>query len=415
MPDEAVAIKLFGVADIRVRMIDCVGYMVSGAIGAAEDGVARMVNTPWTDEAVPFEKAAEMGTRKVIADHSTIGIVVTADGSFTDIARSEYAHAEERVVSELKDLHKPFVVVLNSTHPHSAETESLRAELEEKYAVSVVSVDILTLDMPAIENIFEKVLYEFPVREITYKIPKWTANLKSDHWLNLQLHDFIGASAGSGERLRMVMEGISENVCESFSPRIEAVKLSSGDITSVLAIDNSVFYKIVGEENGISVKNESDLFTLLTDLLVKKQSTEILSGAIASALSAGYGIVYPDFTSLKLSEPEMYADSGKYGICLKAAAEALHVIKTDITSEISPVIGDETECKLFLEKLISEYRNDPQSLWNTEIFGRKLADMMQDNVRNKLVSLSEDTKNRLNRAVTKITNTQKGGLFIFWL
>lgn len=415
VPNEAVKITLFENTIINVRLIDCVGYLVKDALGAEENGIPRMVQTPWSASPMPFERAAEAGTKKVIMEHSTIGIVVTTDGSITEIPRENYVPAEERVISELKQINKPFVILLNSTHPWADETTKLLEELEEKYCIPVIALDVLNLKMSDIENILSKVLYEFPVSEITYKIPKWAANLSKDHWLMTQIEDFILSSSNGEDRIRNVIDSLKSNVCDNFEPDISTIDLSTGMIITHIDIDNSVFYKIMSEENNISLKNESDLFILLTELLSAKTKFEAFNSAVSSALMTGYGIVYPTFNDLSLQAPEMMNESGKFGIRLKATATALHIIQSEISSETSPIIGTESECEIFYNKVLGQYENSPNDLWTTEIFGRKLSEMITDNIRTKLSSINDDTKQRMMKAVGKISNAKKGGLYIFWL
>ncbi len=415
VPDEAACLMLNKSSFVKIRLIDCVGYLVEGAIGAFEDGISRMVKTPWSKEEMPFSSAAEIGTQKVISEHSTIGILVTTDGSITDIERENYIAAEERVINELKTIGKPFTIVLNSKHPDSLQTQKIKEELFEKYSVSVNAIDVLNMTLEDVEKIFTDVLYEFPVSEICYYIPKWVKNLANEHWINTQIEEFILKASMNNDSLNSVLRFIAANTSESFHAQADEILLSLGKISSSIHIDNSVFYKIMSEENSINVNNESDLFVIITALLKEKKYVSLLSNAVKEAKEIGYGIVYPDFNSLDLQTPEVFSDSGKYGISLKASANAFHIIKAEIESEISPVIGSEAECEIFFDKLIKQYKNTPSDLWDTEIFGRKLSEMVEDNIKNKLNSIGEETKQRMSRAVNRVSNAQKGGLFIFWI
>jgi stage IV sporulation protein A len=414
VPNEAVKIKLLD-TDIALRLIDCVGYIVPGAIGADENGAARMVQTPWSDSAMPFEKAAEIGTKKVITEHSTIGIIVTTDGSFTDIDREDYVAAEERVVNELKKLNKPFVIVLNSNQPHSQSAVRLSKELEEKYLIPVIALDVTKLSVDDIEDIMSKILYEFPIREIIYKIPKWAANLSDEHWLMSEIRSFIENSSGAETKIRSIRDYLKGNDCENFEPKLQKIDLSNGVLTTEVAIENAVFYKIMSDENDINLKNESDLFTLLTDLLVSRKQYDRFSNALNAAAANGYGIVYPSFDDMELSAPEMISESGKFGIKITASAPALHILSTQINSEISPIIGTEAECETFFNRILSQYEGSQNELWSTEIFGRKLSEMLTDNINVKLSSITEDAKLKVIKIIDRISNNKKGGLFIFWL
>ena len=415
VPNEAVKIQLGENSSINVRLIDCVGYVVRTALGATEDGMDRMVQTPWDKEMLPFSRAAEIGTKKVITEHSTIGIVLTTDASITDIERSDYVSAEERVVEELKAYKKPFVIVLNSTHPENEETLKLKSELEEKYLVPVLCLDVLNMNLGDIENILTKVLYEFPIVDITYRIPKWAVNLSREHWLNTQIEDFISYTSRGDGKIRSVLDNLNYNLCESFNAEIDNIDLSSGTISSTINIDNNVFYKIMSEENNISLKNESDLFTLITELLKGKNEYDLFNVAISSANKDGYGLVSPTQKEIHLSTPEIYNDGGKYGVKLEASANILHIIKTEISSEVSPVIGNREECEGFYNKILTQYETDEEALWETEFFGRSLRSMIDDNIKNKLYNINDESKIKINKFIERVSNSKKGGLYILWI
>ncbi|MCL1803219.1 MAG: stage IV sporulation protein A [Eubacteriaceae bacterium] len=415
VPNEAARVKLADTTDVALRLIDCVGYLVPGALGAEENGAARMVQTPWSESAMPFERAAEIGTKKVISEHSTIGIIVTTDGSFTDISRESYQEAEERVVNELKQLNKPFVIVLNTTRPHAADAKELAQSLEGKYLTPVMPLNVQELSVQDIESILTTVLYEFPVKEICYKIPKWAANLPSEHWLMEGIESFIEASSESASRISTLTASLQSSALPSFSSDITEINLSNGTVTAQVSIDNDVFYKIMSDENDITLRNESDLFSLLTGLLSAKTKYERFASALSSANSSGYGIVYPSFDDMELSAPEMISESGKYGIKIKASAPALHILSTEIFSEIAPIIGSESECESFYNRILGQYEGSQAELWETEIFGRKLSEMLTDNINLKLSTINEETKLKVIRIIDRISNNKKGGLFVFWL
>ncbi len=415
VPDEAVKLSLAEGMELNVRLIDCVGYVVEGALGDKEDGKERLLRTPWDEKEIPFEKAAEIGTKKVISEHSTIGIVMTTDGSFTDIPRENYIPAEERVINELKEIKKPFVIILNTKYPYSNDTKKLRDEMQEKYSLPVITLDVLNMTMEDIEEILTKVLYEFPVTKIEYKIPKWAARLSEKHYLIAQINDFLSLLTISGRQIRCVRDAVKGNVCENFDVQIENIDLSKGIIYGKISIDSSVFYRIIGEENGISIKSESDLYNLLSTLLAAKNHTQSIVSAMSQSSRDGYGIVYPTEDSLELSPPEMTSDGGKFGIRLTAKAYSTHLITSEIISEINPIIGQESECEIFFNKLNDMYENDRQKLWETEIFGRKIYDMFSDDIHLRLTSIPDETKMRIGRLVGKIANAKKGGLVVFWI
>ena len=415
VPDEAVKMSVGDAMELNVRLIDCVGYVVEGAVGSSEDGKARMIRTPWDENEMPFEKAAEKGTRKVISEHSTIGIVMTTDGSFTDIPRENYIPAEERVISELKELEKPFVIILNTKYPYSSDTERLKMEMQEKYMLPVIVMDVMNMDMEDIEDILTKVLYEFPVTRIECSIPKWVGRLRGKHYLTTQINDFLTYLSHSGRQIRCINDAVSSNVCENFEMEIQNIDLSCGVIYAKVDIDSSVFYKIIGEENGVAIKSESDMFNLLSSLLSAKGKTEMVMKAMQEAQSGGYGIVFPEEGGFELEEPLMTNDSGRFGVKLTAKAYSTHLIVSEIISEINPIIGQESECSIFHEKLCDMYENDRDKLWETEIFGRSIGEMFIDDIHMRLNTIPHDTRQKISRLVGKVSNAKKGGLIVFWI
>lgn len=415
VPAEAVRIVLSGQASANIRLIDCVGYLVPGALGASEDGSPRMITTPWDDKAMPFERAAEIGTRKVIAEHSTIGIVVTTDASFGELARENYVEAEMRVTAELKAQNKPFIVVLNTIHPYAAETMRLKSELEEKYLVPVIAIDVLNMQQSDIEGILSSVCSEFPVSRLSFRIPRWAAGLRRDSWIMAQIEEFIQSTASKNEKIRCVTENIQNNVCENFEARIENIDLKTGCIETNLYIDPSVFYRIIGEENGITIKSESDMFALLTELLAGARRVEQINAALRDQAQTGYAIITPEINDMKLSPPERTNDGGRHGVRISASAEAVHMLRSVMNAEINPIIGSEAECAAFFETLAEKYESSPAELLSTEIFGRTIADMLSDNIRVRLSGISDEHRERLVRLISKISNTKKGGLVVFWI
>lgn len=415
VPNEAVKMNIGDGMELNVRLIDCVGYVVEGAIGDTEDGIPRKIRTPWSDEEMPFDKAAETGTRKVISEHSTIGIVMTTDGSFTDIPRESYIPAEERVINELKELNKPFVIILNTKYPYSNDTKKLRDEMMNKYSLPVIVLDVMGMTMEDVENILTEVLYEFPVTMTEFYVPRWVSNLPEKHYLITQINDFLSSLTASGRKIRCVRDALKGNVCENFDVYTQSADLSRGIIYGRIDIDPSVFYRIAGEENGVVIKSESDLYNLITELLASRNRTKSILSAMESAEKSGYGIVYPTVESFVLSKPEMTNDSGKYGIRLTAKAYSTHLITGEIISEINPVIGLESECEIFYGKLMEMYENDREKLWETEIFGRSISDMFSDDIHLRLTAIPEETKNRISRLVGKVSNAKKGGLVVFWI
>jgi stage IV sporulation protein A len=415
VPNEAVSIALNEHTAFNVRLVDCVGYMVEGALGESEDGRPRMVNTPWDESPVPFSVAAEKGTRKVIAEHSTIGIVVTTDGSITEIERAAYVQAEKRVIAELKELSKPFVVILNTKYPLSPQTIELQDKMRADYGVEVMAVDVLNMELSDLEKVLTGVLYEFPVKKVTFNIPKWITNLREDNPLYAKIIEGIRAAAENCRTIRDVLGALAGEGERQFGFAAKDVGLSNGKMVCDVAVADETFYEAISAESGMEIKGETDLFLLLTDMLKRKQSLEDMQTAMLQASSGGYGMVFPDYSQLKLEAPKIFSEAGKYGISIKASGKAVHVVESEVFSEISPVIGTEDECGLFYDKLLELYNNAPQQLWNTEIFGRKLIDMISDNIRLKLSGITEETRQKIVKMGNRISNGQRGGLMIFWL
>lgn len=329
VPNEAVEIKIDGDISLKTRLVDCVGYLVNNAIGYLEDDMPRMVKTPWSEEEIPFEKAAEIGTKKVIQEHSTIGVLVTTDGSITDIPRADYIQAEERVVSELKELKKPFVIVLNSATPYSEETKNLARDLESKYSNPVVCTDCTNLSLDDINKIFSSILYEFPVERININFPRWVDNLSSSHWLKAELYKEIKETFNDVRILKEVRTQVSNlNDTQIISEtRINEIALGTGEINLTVYLLDDLFYKIISEISGVEIANEGDLFSTITNLSQVKREYDKVATALEEVKSKGYGIVTPSIDELILDEPEMVKQGSRFGVKLKATAPSIHIIR----------------------------------------------------------------------------------------
>lgn len=329
VPNEAVEIKIDGDISLKTRLVDCVGYLVNNAIGYLEDDMPRMVKTPWSEEEIPFEKAAEIGTKKVIQEHSTIGVLVTTDGSITDIPRADYIQAEERVVSELKELKKPFVIVLNSATPYSEETKNLARDLEAKYSNPVVCTDCTNLSLDDINKIFSSILYEFPVERININFPRWVDNLSSSHWLKAELYKEIKETFNDVRILKEVRTQVSNlNDTQIISEtRINEIALGTGEINLTVYLLDDLFYKIISEISGVEIANEGDLFSTITNLSKVKREYDKVATALEEVKSKGYGIVTPSIDELILDEPEMVKQGSRFGVKLKATAPSIHIIR----------------------------------------------------------------------------------------
>ncbi len=412
VPEDAVEIALSGSVNLRVRLIDCVGYMVEGAVGQFEDGAPRMVTTPWFDYDIPMTEAAETGTRKVIAEHSTIGIVITTDGSITDIDREDYLVPEERVISELKELGKPFIVVVNSSHPESQEAKATAAEINDKYDVTCITADCLTLDESAVQNIIRGVLYEFPVRELGLFLPPWVEALAGDHPINKELYKVMLESAASMHRVKDIQPTLdSMKEC----PTIKAVKVAGIDMGSGIALANielsrDLFYKTLGEQSGFNVTDDGDLMGLLCGLSSVKKEYDKVKQALSDVREFGYGIVLPGSDELTLEEPEIVKQGGRYGVRLRAQAPSIHMLRADIKTEVSPIVGSEKQSEELIHYLLSEFEESPGKIWNSNIFGKSLNELVSEGLHNKLKRMPEDARIKIRETLQRIINEGSGGL-----
>ena len=412
VPNEAVQINLGNNLKFKARLVDCVGYLVNNAIGYLEDDVPRMVKTPWSEEEIPFERAAEIGTKKVIDEHSTIGILITTDGSFSDIPREDYIEAEERVVNELKALNKPFVIVLNSSEPSSEYTTQLSEKLEEKYGVSVLPLNCSELDIEDINNMFSKILYEFPIEQINLSLPKWVNTLDDSHWLKQSLYSDIKNSFSNIRVLKEVkpcVDNISSTDIINNSV-LQEINLGNGNINISIELKDNLFYQILSDMTGVSISDEGDLFSVLTSFAQTKKEYDKISYALESAKATGYGIVTPGMEDLILDEPEMVKQGSKFGVKLKATAPSLHIVKANIETEVSPIVGSEKQSEELVNYLLSEFESDPQKIWESNIFGKNLHELVNEGLQNKLSRMPEDAQGKLQETLERIVNEGSGGL-----
>ncbi len=412
IPEKAVEVMLEGNASFRVRMIDCVGYIVPSALGYIEDEAPRMVKTPWFDEAIPFDMAAEIGTKKVITDHSTIGLVITTDGSISDIPRNEYEEAEERVINELKSINKPFIVLLNSVEPHSQDTLRLAGEMSIKYGVPVEPVSCMELDEHKIKRILARVLFEFPVKEIKVDMPKWVSALEKEHWLRSSLFSVIQESAQGAEKIREVSD-IAEKISECeyvVKAETSSVDLGSGRARMRVNIDPSLFYKVLGEKTGFDISDEGGLLDVMTELSAVKKKYERLQQAYDDVNESGYGIVMPTMDELTLEEPEIIKQGGRYGVRLRANAPSIHMMKTTIKTEITPIVGSEQQSEELVGYLLREFESEPSKIWQSNIFGKSLHELVNEGLQNKLYRMPADARKKLKETIEKIINNGCNGL-----
>lgn len=413
VPNKSVEITLDDNIKMKARLVDCVGYLVDDAIGHMEGDSPRMVKTPWSEEALPFAKAAETGTHKVICDHSTIGLVITTDGSITDIDRDSYVKAEERVVTELKELKKPFVVLLNSKNPKSDETENLRSELEKKYEVPVISSDILDLTEKDITDIFSRVLEEFPVTEISFKLPLWFNMLDINYPLKQTVIAAIKDNFTQNTSIREISE-ISKKICsdsEIFKNiSTENADMSDGTIKLNIEIKDNLFFKVLSEKTGTNISSECDIFKAIDDYSNIKKEYDKIHDALEEVKIKGYGIVTPGIDELTLEEPEIVKQGTKYGVKLKASAPSIHMIRADIETEVSPIVGSEKQSEDLVKYLLSEFENDPQAIWQSNIFGKSLHELVNEGLHNKLYKMPDEAQMKIQETLERLINEGSGGL-----
>ena len=412
VPNEAIEITIGDNLELKTRLVDCVGYLVNNALGYMEEDVPRMVKTPWSDEEIPFEEAAEIGTRKVIQEHSTIGILVTTDGSITEIPREDYVEAESRVVNELKELNKPFVIVLNTNNPSSDETRSLANELEEKYGVSVIPTDCTNLNNEDINNIFGKILYEFPIERININFPSWIDGLDNDNELRQELFKEIKDAFKDVSTIKTINESVARISKTDIIVKItiDKVDLGTGTVTIEISLNKMLFYKVLTEMTGIQMNNEADLFATIDNLSKVKKEYDKVSMALQEVKQKGYGIVMPSMEELILDEPEIVKQGSRFGVKLKARAPSIHMIRADIETEVSPIVGSEKQSEELVNYLLSEFENDPTKIWESNIFGKNLHELVNEGLQNKLYRMPEDAQGKLQETLERIVNEGSGGL-----
>lgn len=412
IPEDAVEVSIQDNANFKTRMIDCVGYIIPSALGYIENEMPRMVQTPWYKEEIPFNMAAEIGTKKVITDHSTIGLVVTTDGSISEIEREEYEEAEERVISELKEIDKPFIVLLNSISPTSQETKNLASKISEKHNVSVIPVNCLELDENEIKRILVQILFEFPVKEVKINMPKWLSKLEKNHWLRSSIYDSIKNSSKEVRKVRDI-----ENTTNSLSEKefivdssVLNVDLASGKSRIRLDLEPNLFFKVLGEKTGIEIVDECSLMDSILELSNLKTKYAKIGEAYDDVEENGYGIVMPTMEELTLDEPKIIKQGGKYGIKLRASAPSIHMLKTNIVTEITPIVGSEQQSEDLVKYLLNEFEEDPTKIWESNIFGKSVHELVNEGLHNKLYRMPADARSKIKETIEKIINDGCNGL-----
>lgn len=411
IPNEAAKIKLADDLQVEVRMIDCVGFMVEGASGHIENEEERMVKTPWFDYEIPFTKAAEIGTEKVIREHSTVGIVVTTDGSFGELERETYLPAEEKTVQELKQISKPFIILLNTNKPYSKETEELAANLQEKYKVTVCPVNCEQLKQEDVHRILESVLFEFPISQLNFHLPKWVEMLEKEHWLKA---DIIQNARTIMNRIEDMKDVKKENLsCDSEylkDIKIQNRSLSDGMVDFEIQVDDSYYYGILSDLAGIPIEGEYQLIHTLKSLAAMKKEYEKVQSAIESVRYKGYGVVTPNRDEITLEAPEVIKNGNKYGVKIRAEAPSIHMIQANVLTEIAPIVGSEEQAEDLIRFIKENSQESENGIWDTNIFGKSIEQIVEDGIATKLSRISDETQSKMQDTMKKITNESKGGV-----
>ena len=417
VPEEAVELQLESGARMRVRLIDCVGYIIPSAQGYIEDEAPRMVMTPWFDSEVPFNMAAEVGTRKVITEHSTVGLVITTDGSITDLPREEYEECEERVISELKAIDKPFVVLLNSIEPEGDEAVALASELSEKYSAPVLPVSCIDLTEKDIRDIMEQLLYAFPIKEINIEMPSWINALEKGHWLKDAVFSGIRSCAAQASTLRDI-QGFAQRLKDiEYIQNSSAVSIDLGSGSALVRaeMESSLFFRIIGEATGLDIESENDLMPQILELVRMKKKYSKFAKALSEVEETGYGIVMPSMDELRLEEPEVIKQGGKYGVRLKASAPSIHLMKATINTEVSPIVGSERQSEELVMYMLDEFQESPEKIWESNIFGKSLHELVNEGLHTKLSRLDPAAKGKLAETIERMINEGCSGLICFIL
>lgn len=412
IPEEAIELSTEDNLNFRVRLIDCVGYIVPSSVGYIEDDQPRMVHTPWFEEEIPFNMAAEIGTQKVINEHSTIGLVITTDGSISSIPREEYEEAEERVIKELKEIDKPFVVALNCTEPNSAEARELSERLSAKYDVPVLPVNCLELDEKEISLLLETVLYEFPAKCISLDMPGWIKSLDADDGFRSELFAYIKEISADITNIRSVKDfGVKldkykdvEDACVTGSD------LSTGSVNIKVSISSRYFYSVLSEKCGSRVNDEKELMSLVCELASVSNRFKRFDSALSDVERTGYGIVMPDIGELTLEEPQIVKQGGRYGVKLKAQAPSIHLIKCNTFTEVAPIVGSESQSQELVMYLLREFEQDPARIWETDIFGKSLHELVNEGLRGKLERMPDDARSKFRETIERVINEGCSGL-----
>ena len=418
IPESAVPLQLEGGGECRVRLIDCVGYMVEGARGHEENEKPRMVKSPWFEEEIPFDQAAETGTQKVIYEHSTIGIVVTTDGTVSDIPRESYAKTEQRVIGELESLGKPFIILLNSTRPDAPETLQLAAGMERDYGRSVLPVSCVDLDAAQLSKILETVLYEFPVKELDFALPRWVTMLDSGHWLQSAVYDAALKFAEKITRMKDLQgtEGAEALECDAVQRSVVgSMDLAEGSVRVTVELKPEVFYQVLSEQTGLEIGDEAGLMPCIIELARARREYDKIRSALEQVEATGYGIVMPTINELHLEQPEIVRQGGRYGVRLQASAPSIHMMRAEIRTEINPIVGTEKQSEDLVKSLLGDFEEDPVKIWESNIFGKSLHELVNEGLQGKLLHMPQEARARLQDTLERVINDGCTGLICILL
>lgn len=416
IPEKAVTIELSGGGSFRARLIDCVGYMVDGALGHEENDAPRLVKSPWFDHEVPFDLAAETGTRRVIREHATVGVVVTTDGSVADLPREGYCEAERRIVEELEAIGKPYIILLNCAEPESDEAQQLAAQMTELYHHAVFPINCVTMTAETIDRLLQTLLYEFPVREIAVYMPSWVTMLEAGHWLQSAVYSSMLDYAGSIRKMADVAGHRPQLDCEYIvGTSLTGMDLSTGTVRITATIAPDIFYRILGEQTGLEIVDEASLLPCIVSLARAKRAYDKIKSALEQVEATGYGIVMPGIDELTLEEPEIVRQGGQYGVRLSASAPSLHIMRANIHTELSPTVGSEQQGEELIKSLLADFETDPGKLWSTNIFGKSLNELVSEGVQAKLLHMPQEARNRLQQTLERIINEGCDGLICILL
>ncbi len=412
VPNHAVSVKVEEGLEVNIRVVDCVGYAVKGAKGFEDENGPRMVHTPWYDEPIPFQEAAEIGTRKVIQEHSTLGVVITTDGSIGDIGRDDYLEAEERIVDELKEVGKPFILIVNSTHPYHPDTEALRKELSEKYDIPVLAQSVENMTEHDINNVLRETLFEFPVLEVNVNLPSWVMVLKEGHWLRKSYEDAVKETVKDIKRLRDV-----DHVVDLFgdydfieNAQLSGIEMGKGTAEIDLFAPDNLYDRVLKEIVGVEIRGKDHLLQLMQDFAHAKREYDQVAEALKMVKQTGYGIAAPSINDMSLDEPEIIRQGSRFGVRLRAVAPSIHMIKVDVESEFAPIIGTEKQSEELVHYLMQDFEDDPLSIWNSDIFGRSLNSIVREGISAKLALMPENARYKLKETLERIINEGSGGL-----